>query len=90
MGPPTAVSSTAAPTIPLQTLPGRWSFDSSIRTISNLIVDQTLANPAALQKARKFAGIEGTARTTAEADISAAFEVYKASLRSLPISRPRN
>jgi len=37
--------------------PGSLVFDSSVRTISNLIVDQTLGNPAAILVALERAGI---------------------------------
>ncbi|XUJ32968.1 hypothetical protein ACQ5SK_32905 [Bradyrhizobium japonicum] len=37
--------------------PGSMVFDSSLRTISNLIVDQTLANPAAIMKGLQSGGI---------------------------------
>lgn len=37
--------------------PGSMVFDSSLRTISNLIVDQTLGNPAAIIKGLQIAGI---------------------------------
>ncbi len=39
------------------TSPGSMVFDSSLRTISNLIVDQTLANPAAIMKGLQSGGI---------------------------------
>ena len=39
--------------------PGSVLFDSSLRTISNLIVDQSLNNPAALMAALTYAGITG-------------------------------
>ncbi|MDB5539512.1 MAG: hypothetical protein JWQ89_1239 [Devosia sp.] len=37
--------------------PGSMVFDSSLRTISNLIVDQTLANPAAILKGLEIGGV---------------------------------
>jgi Ca2+-binding RTX toxin-like protein len=37
--------------------PGSMVFDSSLRTISNLIVDQTLGNPAAIIKGLQVGGI---------------------------------
>ena len=37
--------------------PGSMVFDSSLRTISNLIVDQTLGNPAAIMKGLQSGGI---------------------------------
>ena len=42
-------------TIP-RTIPTRWSSTSSLRTISNLLVDQTLGNPAAILTALGRAG----------------------------------
>jgi hypothetical protein len=54
-----------APAIPTATdyspsnNPGSLVFDSSLRTISNLIVDQTLGNPAAVLKALASGGIVG-------------------------------
>src|SRR6478609_7039262 len=37
--------------------PGSLVFDSSLRTISNLIVDQTLGNPAAILKGLETGGV---------------------------------
>ena len=37
--------------------PGSMVFDSSLRTISNLIVDQTLGNPAAILKGLQVGGV---------------------------------
>lgn len=37
--------------------PGSFVFDSTLRTISNLIVDQTLANPAAIIKGLQTGGV---------------------------------
>ena len=48
-------------TIP-RTIPGSLVFDSSLRTISNLLVDQTLGNPAAIlegSRARRFRRSDG-------------------------------
>ena len=39
------------------TTPARWSSTSSLRTISNLIVDQTLGNPAAIMKGLEIGGV---------------------------------
>ena len=39
------------------TIPGSLVFDSSLRTISNLIVDQTLGNPAAILKGLETGGV---------------------------------
>ena len=46
--------------------------DADPRTISNLIADQTLNNPAAISAALTYAGIEGAAQMTAIAQIQAA------------------
>ncbi|WP_411840371.1 peroxidase family protein [Paracoccus sp. ME4] len=48
--------------------------DSDPRTISNLIVDQTPANPAAIYAALKVAGITGADANAAVAAISAAYQ----------------
>ena len=55
--------------------------DSDPRTISNLIVDQTAANPAAILAALKVNGIEGDAAMIAQAAITAA---YNATLTAGP------
>lgn len=47
--------------------------DTAPRTISNLISDQTLNNPAAIIAALKFSGVEGTDATAALAKIQDAF-----------------
>ena len=47
--------------------------DTAPRTISNLIADQTLKNPAAILAALKFSGIEGADATVALATIQAAY-----------------
>ena len=49
-----AVDGTYAPT---PNSPGAVVVDSTVRTISNLIVDQTPGNPAAVEKALDLAGI---------------------------------
>ena len=46
--------------------------DADPRTISNLIADQTLNNPAAISAALTYAGIEGAAQMTAISQIQAA------------------
>jgi hypothetical protein len=46
--------------------------DADPRTISNLVADQTLNNPAAISAALTYAGIEGAAQMTAIAQIQAA------------------
>jgi Ca2+-binding RTX toxin-like protein len=48
-----------APTYAPSNDPGNTVIDSSVRTISNLIVDQTLANPAAILVALDQAGTPG-------------------------------
>ncbi|TBN41999.1 heme peroxidase [Paracoccus subflavus] len=48
--------------------------DSDPRTISNLIVDQTPANPAAIYAALKAIGITGTDATSAVNAVSAAYQ----------------
>ena len=40
------------------TIPSSMVFDSSLRTISNLIVDQTLGNPAAILKGLERGGVD--------------------------------
>jgi Ca2+-binding RTX toxin-like protein len=57
--------------------PGSLVVDSSLRTISNLIVDQTLDNPSAIMVALKRAGADpGTELTTALA-IKAEYQTVK-------------
>jgi Ca2+-binding RTX toxin-like protein len=51
-------------------LPGNV-VDADPRIISNLIVDQTLNNPAAVQAALKYAGLEGAELATVQATILA-------------------
>ena len=46
--------------------------DADPRTISNLIADQTLNNPAAISAALTYAGITGAAQMTAISQIQAA------------------
>jgi len=53
-------------------------FDPYVRTISNLIVDQTLGNPSAILTAMQRAGIVADAdQMTRTAEISAAYEPLK-------------
>lgn len=52
-------SNPATPMVPLNVV------DTAPRTISNLIVDQTLNNPAAIMAALEYAGITGSAATAA-------------------------
>ncbi|MDC9825127.1 peroxidase family protein [Devosia sp. ZB163] len=47
--------------------------DSSLRTISNLIVDQTLANPSAILTALQRAGVDAGQQMAITAQISAAY-----------------
>jgi len=48
--------------------------DTAPRTISNLIVDQSVANPAAIYAALRNAGVEGAAATAAVGVITAAYQ----------------
>lgn len=57
--------------------------DAQPRMISNLIVDQTLNNPAAIMTALMRAGAEGADLLAIEGEISAAFAALKAA-QSLP------
>jgi Ca2+-binding RTX toxin-like protein len=52
--------------------PGSLVFDSSLRTISNLLVDQTLGNPAAILTALQRAG-----STTQMTDLAAITTIYQ-------------
>jgi hypothetical protein len=56
--------------------PGSMVFDSSLRTISNLIVDQTLGNPAAIMKGLEVGGVTAAsmANVALVQDIYAAFK----------------
>ncbi|MBR0692683.1 peroxidase family protein [Bradyrhizobium lablabi] len=56
--------------------PGSMVFDSTLRTISNLIVDQTLANPAAIIKGLQTGGVveASLANVALVQDIYAAFK----------------
>ena len=60
--------------------PASIIVDSAPRTISNLIVDMSPANPAAVEKALDLAGIEGTAKAAALTAIADAVDVYKAAI----------
>ena len=73
----TAQTGTYAPT-PNQ--PNAWVVDSSIRTISNLIVDQSPSNPAAVEKALDLMGFEGDRAPILSA--IAAAETYRLSPKS--------
>ncbi len=57
--------------------PGETVVDSSVRTISNLIVDQSLSNPAAVVKALELAEVDDI--DAAVIAIQAAFDIYNAS-----------
>ena len=56
--------------------------DSEPRTISNLIVDQTLANPAAVAAALKFAGLSGAELATQRDAIVSAYQTTIAPLEA--------
>ena len=60
-------------------------IDSDPRIISNLVVDQTLKNPAAIMAALKYAGFEGTgAEFLAEVEtIQALYQSYVAALEAV-------
>lgn len=51
--------------------------DSHPRLISNLIIDQTLDNPAAIIAALEHAGVTGTAQATALQEIRSAYQTLK-------------
>ncbi len=73
-----AVDGTYAPT---PNSPGAVVVDSSVRTISNLIVDQTPGNPAAVEKALDLAGItDQEARDEATSGIATAWDTYEAAI----------
>ncbi len=57
--------------------PGSIIVDSAPRTISNLIVDMSPVNPAAVEKALDLAGIDGAAKQTAITNIATAVDIYK-------------
>ncbi|MBP0445888.1 hypothetical protein J8J14_14015 [Roseomonas sp. SSH11] len=59
-------------------LGGGTVVDADPRTISNLIVDQTLENPAAIYTALAHAGVTGQAITTALNEIRGAYASVKA------------
>ncbi|HEY8612270.1 MAG TPA: peroxidase family protein, partial [Roseomonas sp.] len=58
-------------------LGGGTLVDADPRIISNLIVDQTLENPAAISAALTYAGVTGPALTTALNEIRAAYQATK-------------
>ncbi|MBL4919381.1 peroxidase family protein [Szabonella alba] len=57
--------------------PGSIVVDSAIRTISNLIVDMSPGNPAAVEKALDIAGIDGAQKGLAISNIAAAVAAFK-------------
>jgi hypothetical protein len=57
---------------------GQSVVDADPRIISNLIVDQTLENPAAISAALTYAGITGAAQTDAINEIRSAYAAVKA------------
>ena len=61
---------------PTPNQPGAVVVDSAPRTISNLIVDMSPNNPAAVEKALDLAGIEGQAKLDAINAIATAVEAY--------------
>ncbi len=60
-------------------LPGDVA-DADPRIISNLLVDMTLNNPAAVAAALKYAGITGLEADAARADIDADFQDYQSKI----------
>ncbi len=54
--------------------------DADPRIISNLLVDMTLNNPAAVAAALKYAGITGAEADAARADIDADFQDYQSKI----------
>ena len=71
-GPGPAPAMPTAPNYNPSNNPGSLVFDSSLRTISNLLVDQTLANPAAILTALQRAG-----SADAMADLPAVTAIYQ-------------
>jgi Ca2+-binding RTX toxin-like protein len=67
--PPMSTQATYAPS----NNPGSIVVDSSVRTISNLLVDQTLGNPAAILTALQRAGIDPELQMVRMLEISAAY-----------------
>ncbi len=56
--------------------PGNIVVDSSLRTISNLIVDQTLGNPAAIFKGLEIGGVVDASLANVQL-VAAIYEVFK-------------
>ncbi|MDL9996992.1 peroxidase family protein [Variovorax sp. J22P240] len=71
-GPGPAPSLPTAPNYNPSNNPNSLVFDSSLRTISNLLVDQTLGNPAAILTALERAG-----SANAMADLAAVTAIYE-------------
>ncbi|MDM0104082.1 peroxidase family protein [Variovorax sp. J22R24] len=72
-GPGPAPAIPTAPNYNPTNNPGSFVVDSSVRTISNLLVDQTLGNPAAILTALDRAG-----SANAMADLAAVTAIYQA------------
>ncbi|HEV2599988.1 peroxidase family protein, partial [Sphingopyxis sp.] len=75
-GPGPAPSFPTAPNYNPSNNPNNVVIDSSLRTISNLLVDQTLSNPAAIIVALQRSGIEGDLIALAQS-IKAEYEPIK-------------
>lgn len=75
-GPGTAPAMPTAPNYNPSNNPDSLVFDASLRTISNLIVDQTLGNPAAIIKGLQLGGVVAAdlANVALVQAINAAFE----------------
>ena len=74
-GPGPAPAMPTAPNYNPSNNPGSFVVDSSLRTISNLIVDQTLGNPAAILTALQRAG--STDEMGDLADVTAIYQTFK-------------
>ena len=61
--------------------------DADPRIISNLIVDQTPGNPAAVRAALQLAGLTGSELAAAEAEIRAAYEATKITPADVTLAR---
>lgn len=72
-GPGPAPAIPTAPNYNPSNNPNSLVFDSSLRTISNLIVDQSLANPAAIQEGLERGGVS----TPTLANIAAVTAIYQ-------------
>jgi len=78
-GPGPAPAIPTAPNYNPSNNPNSLVFDSSLRTISNLIVDQTLSNPAAIMKGLQVGGV-AEASLANVALVQAIYTVFKPSL----------